>query len=66
MAEKFNYEKAVKEIESIIRQIEGETIEVDKLADLVKKATSLISQCQKKLKSIDDEIEGAIQGFEEE
>ena len=66
MAEKFNYEKAVKEIESIIRQIEEETIEVDKLSDLVKKATSLIGQCQKKLKSIDDEIESAIRGFDEQ
>ena len=66
MPTKFNYENAVKEIESIIKQIEEETVEVDQLSELVKKATVLIGQCQQKLKSIDEGIESAIRDFEEQ
>ncbi len=57
MAKKdFSFNEAVTEIEDILRNIEGGELDVDKLSIEVKRASELIKQCQKKLKSTEDEI----------
>ena len=57
MAKKeFSFNEAVTEIEKILRNIENGNLDVDKLAVEVKKASELIRQCQKKLKTTEDEI----------
>ncbi|MCX6255634.1 MAG: exodeoxyribonuclease VII small subunit [Bacteroidia bacterium] len=57
MAKKeFSFNKAVIEIEEILRNIESGELDVDKLSVEVKRASELIRQCQKKLKSTEDEI----------
>jgi exodeoxyribonuclease VII small subunit len=57
MAKKdFSFNEAVTEIEDILRNIEGGELDVDKLSVEVKRAAELIKQCQKKLKSTEDEI----------
>jgi exodeoxyribonuclease VII small subunit len=57
MAKKeFSFNKAVIEIEEILRNIENGELDVDKLSVEVKRASELIRQCQKKLKSTEDEI----------
>jgi exodeoxyribonuclease VII small subunit len=57
MAKKdFSFNEAVTEIEDILRNIEGGELDVDKLSVEVKRASELIKQCQKKLKSTEDEI----------
>ncbi len=57
MAKKeFSFNEAVTEIEKILRNIENGDLDVDKLAVEVKKASELIRQCQKKLKTTEDEI----------
>jgi exodeoxyribonuclease VII small subunit len=52
----FSFNDAVKEIEIILHNIEKGNLDVDKLSDEVKKASELIKQCQKKLRSTEDEI----------
>jgi exodeoxyribonuclease VII small subunit len=52
----FSFNDAVKEIERILHNIEGGKLDVDKLSDEVKRASELIRQCQKKLRSTEDEI----------
>ena len=57
MAKKdFSFNDAVKEIEIILENIEKGNLDVDKLSDEVKRASELIKQCQKKLRSTEDEI----------
>ena len=57
MAKKeFSFSAAIVEIEEIIRQIESGELDVDKLSVEVKKASELIRQCQKKLRTTEDEI----------
>jgi len=57
MAKKeFSFNEAVVEIEDILRNIESGDLDVDKLSIEVKRASELIKQCQKKLRSTEDEI----------
>jgi len=52
----FSFNNAVKEIEKILQNIETGDLDVDKLSDEVKRASELIKQCQKKLRSTEEEI----------
>ena len=57
MAKKeFSFNEAVNEIEKILRNIENGNLDIDRLSSEVKRASELIRQCQKKLKSTEDEI----------
>ncbi len=59
MAKKeFMFNDAMLEIESILKNIENGEMDVDKLSVEVKRASDLIKQCQKKLKTTEDEING--------
>lgn len=52
----FSFNEAVNEIEKILRNIESGNLDIDKLSAEVKRASELIRQCQKKLKSTEEEI----------
>lgn len=57
MAKKeFSFNNAVVEIEKILHNIESGDLDVDKLSIEVKRASELIKQCQKKLKTTEEEI----------
>ncbi|MCX6327334.1 MAG: exodeoxyribonuclease VII small subunit [Bacteroidia bacterium] len=57
MAKKeFSFNEAVIEIEDILKNIENGDMDVDKLSVEVKRASELIKQCQKKLRSTEEEI----------
>jgi exodeoxyribonuclease VII small subunit len=57
MAKKeFSFNEAVIEIEDILRNIESGNLDVDKLSLEVKRASELIKQCQKKLRTTEEEI----------
>ena len=57
MAKKeFSFNDAVAEIENILHNIESGDLDLDKLSVEVKRASELIKQCQKKLRSTEEEI----------
>ena len=57
MAKKdFSFSEAVVEIEDILKKIESGDLDVDKLSVEVKHASELIRQCQKKLRTTEEEI----------
>ena len=60
------YKDAVQEIESIVGEIENETIDLDLLTEKVKRAAYLIKYCKEKLKKTDDEIRKVLKEFEKE
>ena len=57
MAKKeFSFSEAVVEIDKILREVESGNLDIDKLAGEVKRASELIRQCQKKLRTTEEEI----------
>ena len=64
MEEKMNYESAYKELQAIAKEIENESVSVDVLAEKVKRASELISFCQKKLRATEEEVNNIIKQME--
>jgi exodeoxyribonuclease VII small subunit len=60
-----NYRDALEEIESIVEEIESESVDVDVLTEKVKRAAYLIRICKAKLKKTDDEVKKILMEFEE-
>ncbi len=53
----FSYKEAISEIEDIISKLENEEIDLDKLAEKVKRASELIRMCKENLKNTELDIE---------
>ncbi len=66
MDEALAYKDAIEEIDSILAEIENESIDVDLLTEKVKRATVLIKYCKDKLKNTDDEIRNVLEDFEKD
>ncbi len=60
------YKEAIEEIEAIVNEIENETVDVDVLAEKVKRATFLIKLCKQKLKKTDNEVKKVLKEFDKE
>ena len=54
---KETYSQAMARLESIVRQIEGNELEIDELVTKIKEANKIIAFCSGKLKKADAEIE---------
>jgi exodeoxyribonuclease VII small subunit len=50
------FDKAYSELEKIIKQIEGESIPLDDLAEKVREAKELIRFCEEKLRGIENQL----------
>lgn len=57
------YSKAIEELEEIVEQIEGENVDVDTLAEKVKRASYLIEFCRGKLKETETEVRKVLSGM---
>ncbi|MCK5535825.1 MAG: exodeoxyribonuclease VII small subunit [Bacteroidales bacterium] len=56
MSAKFSYEQSLKELESILLELESGQIEIDELFIKVKKATELIKMLNKKLHQTESQV----------
>jgi exodeoxyribonuclease VII small subunit len=52
----FSFNEAILRIEEILKNIESGELDVDRLSSEVKRASELIKQCQKKLRTTEEEI----------
>jgi exodeoxyribonuclease VII small subunit len=52
----FSFNDSVLRIEEILKNIESGDLDIDKLSAEVKHASELIKQCQKKLRTTEEEI----------
>ena len=57
MEKTVNYEKAMAELEQIVRQMETDQLDIDHLADQLKRAQQLIKLCKDKLTKADKETQ---------
>ena len=51
-----SYEKAMKELQEIVDQLQGEAIGIDDLSEKVKRAAELIQYCKEKLRTTDSDV----------
>ena len=66
MAKKeIKYSEALNEIEEIIQLIENEELDIDDLSEKVKRVTSLIKICKKKLHQTETDIQKILDDIEE-
>ncbi|MBF0554440.1 MAG: exodeoxyribonuclease VII small subunit [Nitrospirae bacterium] len=66
MKQEFKYSEALREIEEIISEIEGETIDVDVLTEKVKRAIKLIKACKARLRTTEEDLKEVLKDFSED
>jgi len=64
MEQNLSYEAAYAELKKIATEIENESVSVDVLAIKVKRASELITYCQNKLRSTEQEVNNIIKQME--
>lgn len=52
-----NYEQAIRQLETIVRKMENDELDIDSLTDQLKEAQRLIQLCKEKLSKTDKEIQ---------
>ena len=55
------YEEAIKELETIVSQIEKNELDIDQLTERLKVAKELIKQCRDKLYKTDEDIKAMLE-----
>ena len=50
------YSSSLSRLEEIVRQIDAQTVDIDRLAELIKEANSLIAFCNDKLTKAEAEV----------
>ena len=58
------YSQALAELEDIISRIESEEVDIDALAEKVKRASVLIRFCREKLKSTEEDVKSVLSDSE--
>lgn len=54
------YEEAIKELETIVRKMENDELDIDTLGEQLKRAQTLIKLCRDKLTKTDEEIKSIL------
>lgn len=61
MKEEKTYREAVEELEGIVRKMESDTCDIDKLSDYTKRALELLKFCKERLFSTNKEVEKCLE-----
>jgi exodeoxyribonuclease VII small subunit len=62
---KISYSEAMAEIEEILEKIESDELDVDELADKVKRVSVLLKTCKDKLTKTNDQVEQILKEMED-
>ncbi|MBN2635169.1 MAG: exodeoxyribonuclease VII small subunit [Prolixibacteraceae bacterium] len=62
---KVTYNEAIFEIEEILEKIENEELDVDELAEKVKRVSQLLKICKEKLQTTNEQVEQILKEMEE-
>ena len=62
--QEMTYRQAIKEIETILGKIENQDLDVDELAEKLKRVNELIRLCKKKLFTAEKEVEKILKEME--
>lgn len=50
------YREAITQLESILRMMQGDDCDIDKLTSMTRRATELIAECRSRLVATDEEL----------
>jgi exodeoxyribonuclease VII small subunit len=64
-AKKITYNEAITEIEEILEKIENEELDVDELAEKVKRVSTLLKICKDKLQKTNGQVEQILNEMED-
>jgi exodeoxyribonuclease VII small subunit len=64
-AKKMTYNEAIAEVEEILDNIENEELDVDELAEKVKRVAFLLKLCKEKLQNTNDQVEQILKEMED-
>jgi len=64
-AKKITYNEAITEIEDILEKIENEELDVDELAEKVKRVSTLLKICKDKLQKTNGQVEQILNEMED-
>lgn len=64
-AKKISYNEAMLEIEEILEKIENEELDVDELAEKVKRVSTLLKTCKDKLHKTNEQVEQVLKEMED-
>lgn len=59
-----SYDEAIREIESILEQVESGELEIDQLSDKLKRVSELMNICKDKIGKTEKEIENILKNIE--
>jgi exodeoxyribonuclease VII small subunit len=62
---KVSYSEAITEIEEILEKIENEELDVDELAEKVKRVSVLLKMCKEKLTKTNEQVEQILKDMED-
>ena len=62
MKQEPNYEQAFQELQTIVRRMENDELDIDQMAEQLKRAQQLIKLCKAKLTKTDEEIKIILSG----
>lgn len=65
VAKKVSYTEAMTEIEEILEKIENEELDVDELAEKVKRVSTLLKICKDKLHKTNEQVEQVLKEMED-
>ncbi len=61
---KLTYNEAFAELDAILRQMQSDTCDIDRLAALTRRATALIAECRSRLTATDQELRSILADLE--
>jgi exodeoxyribonuclease VII small subunit len=64
-AKKVSYNEAMAEVEEILEKIENEELDVDELAEKVKRVSVLLKMCKDKLHKTNEQVEQVLKEMED-
>jgi len=60
-----SFREAMEELEGILERIEGEEIDIDRLAEELRRAAQLLDRCRGKIRKAEVEVTQIVQSLEE-
>jgi exodeoxyribonuclease VII small subunit len=64
--EGLGFSAAMEELEAILRRIEGEEVDIDRLAEELRRATELLEICRGKIRRAEVEVTQIVQALEQD
>ncbi len=64
--DKLTYNQALKELEEILRTMQSDACDIDRLTTLTRRATALLGECKARLTTTDEELRNILSQLETE